>query len=115
MKTLASDVNNDLYIGTDGRLGVKTDLEAVMQAAQQAAQAQLGEMIYAVDEGVPNFQTIWESSANVAQFEAYLRRAISAVDGVSKIESLTVNVRSGAIFYTAELLTIYGRGSIIDG
>lgn len=115
MKTFASDKNNDLFIGTDGRLGVKTDLSAVMQAAQQAAQAQLGEMIYAVDEGVPNFQTIWESSANVAQFEAFLRRAIMAVEGVSKIEALTTNVRESAIFYSVDILTIYGRGNLTNG
>ena len=112
MRVFASNTNNDIFIGTDGNLSIKTNLEAVMQAAQQAAQSQLGEMIYAKDEGVPNFQTIWQSSANVAQFEAYLRRTILAVEGVVKVESMTIRVESGTLFYTAEILTIYGRGAI---
>lgn len=112
MKVFASNTNNDIYIGTDGNLATKTDLYAVMQAAQQASQAQLGEMIYAIDQGVPNFQTIWQSSANVAQFEAYLRRTILSVEGVTKITSLNTEVRDGTVFYTAEIETIYGKGAI---
>lgn len=112
MKVFASDSNNDLFIANDGNLAIRQDIDAVMQAAQQSAQAQLGEMVYAVDEGVPNFQTVWRSSTNIAQFEAFLRRAILKVEGVSKIESLDVVVRDSALFYTAEILTIYGRGSI---
>lgn len=112
MRSLAVNENNDLYIKDDGMMAVNYDLLAVMQSAQHAAQAQLGEMIYSIDEGVPNFQTIWTSAANVAQFQAYVRRAILSVDGVVEVRELDTVVRDNAIFYTATIVTIYGIGAI---
>lgn len=113
-KTLAVNENNDLYIAGDGRLAVRETLEAVMQNAQQAAQAQLGEMVLSIDQGVPNFQTIWESSANVAQFQAYVRRAILSTEGVIEVKELDTVVRDNAIFYTATIVTVYGQG-VLNG
>ena len=114
MKVIAADENNDLYIGPDGSLALATGLEAVMQAAQQAAQTQLGEMMYAVDDGVPNFESIWNGAANVSQFEAYLRRTLLAVDHVTGIADLTIAVRGNKLSYTATIETDYGPG-VLNG
>lgn len=114
-KMLAVDDNNDLFIRGSGLLALNSDLDAVMQAAQHAAQAQLGEMILAIDQGVPNFQTIWESATNVAQFQAYLRRAIMSVDGVIEVRDLETEVRDNVIFYAATIVTIYGSGVLQNG
>lgn len=113
--TFLGDKNNDLYIGRDGNLAFGTDLDAVLDAAQTAAQAQLGEMILALTDGVPNFQTIWESATNIAQFEAYLRRVILAVDGVQEIQSLDINVRDNKLSYVANIVSIYGSGTFLGG
>ena len=112
MRVIAADENNDLYIGPDGSLALATGLEAVMQAAQQAAQTQLGEMMYAVDGGVPNFQSIWNGAANVSQFEAYLRRTLLAVDHVTGISDLTITVGGHKLSYTATIETDYGPGAL---
>lgn len=114
MRVIAADSNNDLYIGPDGSLAMATGLEAVMQAAQQAAQTQLGEMMYAVDEGVPNFASIWNGAANVSQFEAYLRRTLLAVDHVTGISDLTIAVGGNKLSYTATIETDYGPG-VLNG
>lgn len=112
MRVIAADSNNDLYIGPDGSLAMATGLEAVMQAAQQAAQTQLGEMMYAVDDGVPNFESIWNGAANVAQFEAYLRRTLLAVDHVAGISDLTITVGANKLSYTVTIETDYGPGAL---
>lgn len=112
MRTIAVDENNDLYIGADGSLAMAADLDAVMQAAQQAAQTQLGEMQYAVDQGLPNFATVWNGAANLSQFEAYLRRTLLAVDHVTGIQDLTVSVANNALSYEATILTDYGPGAL---
>lgn len=112
MKTLAVDANNDLYVGADGALAVVSGLTAVLQAAQQAAQTQLGEMIYAVDEGIPNFAAVWNGAPNVAQFEAALRRTLSAVEGVTGVSDLITTVRANTLSYSATITTIYGAGAI---
>lgn len=111
-QTFATNEKNDLYIGLDGRLVVVSGIDAVLNACQTAAQAQLGEMVLAVDQGVPNFETIWTSSANVAQFEAYVKRAIMSVDGVKGIENFSVKVQNNKVIYNARIQTIYGTGEI---
>ena len=112
MRTLAVDGSNDIFIGTDGGLAIASELDAVLQVAQQATQTQLGEMIYAVDEGIPNFAAIWNGAPNVAQFEAALRRTLLAVEGVTGVSDLVVTAGNNALSYTATISTIYGAGAI---
>jgi hypothetical protein len=111
-RTIAVDSKNDLYIGNDGALALANDMIATMQAAQQAAQTQLGEMEYAVDQGIPNFDVVWNGSPNLAQFEAYLRRTIMSVTGVTGISELTVERAGGILRYSATIDTIYGTGTL---
>lgn len=112
MRTLAVDAKNDLYLGRDGSLAIATGIEAVLQAAQQAAQTQLGEMQYAIDEGIPNFTAVWGGAANVAQFEAYLRRTLLAVEGVRQIVSLTISTGANKLSYVVTLETDFGQGAL---
>ena len=114
-KSFGLNANNDIYIGLDGLMVIKSDLDALLQDCKTAAQAQLGEMILAIDKGVPNFETIWQSSANVAQFESYLRTTILSVAGVTEIKNLTIKVAENTLFYRAEIVTIYGQGVISNG
>jgi hypothetical protein len=113
-RTLAVDDTNDIFIGPDGALSVVTDLQAVLFACAQAVQAQLGEMMLAVDEGMPNFQTIWNGAPNLVQFEAYLRRTLTAVEGVNSVETVTIEVGGRALRYVATIATIYGPG-VVNG
>ena len=114
-KAFSLNSNNDIFIGLDGVLNVSSDLDAVLQDCATAAKAQLGEMVFSIDQGVPNFQTVWESATNVAQFEAFLRRAILRVKGVTEIKSLSIVVQNNTLFYTAEIVTVYGQGAIANG
>lgn len=114
MKVIAADSNNDIYIGANGSLATATGINAVLQAAQQAAQTQLAEMIYAVDEGIPNFDVVWNGSPNVAQFEAALRRAILAVEHVIGVREVTIARADNALSYAAIIETDYGPG-VLNG
>lgn len=113
-KTIASDEKNDIYLARDGNLAVVVNLDSVVQSCAHAAKAQLGEMVLAQLQGVPNFQTIWQNAVNVPQFEAYLRRVIMAVDGVTGIDELDVGIRDNTVFYTATIQTIYGS-EVLNG
>lgn len=114
-KVFKVDSNNDLVIAGDGNLAISTGLAATLQACEHAAKAQLSEMVLAVDQGVPNFQTIWNGSPNVTQFEAYLRRQLLAVVGVTDVVTLDTNVSNNVLSYTATISTIYGQGVINGG
>lgn len=111
-RVIAVDSKNDLYIGPDGSLATATDLEAVMQACQQAAQTQLGEMIYAVDQGLPNFAAVWNGAPNLSQFEASLRATLLAVEGVTAVVSLAATRAGNKLTYQATIETIYGLGAL---
>jgi hypothetical protein len=113
-RVIAVDSNNDLYIGPDGSLAMATALDAVMQAAQQAAQTQFAEMIYAVDQGIPNFAAVWNGAANVSQFEAALRRTLLAVEHVTGISDLSTEVSGNKLSYVATIETDYGPG-VLNG
>lgn len=112
--SLAVNTRNDLVIGADGNLSFTSDLAAITQAAQHAAQTMLGEMIYAADEGLPNFEVIWSGRPNLPQFDAYLRRAILAVDGVQQIVELTSDASGGVLNYRAVIQTVFGT-AVLNG
>lgn len=109
-RTLAVDDNNDIFVGVDGLLSIATARDAVMQACAQAAKAQLGEMIYAVDQGLPNFEVVWNGAPNLSQYEAYLRRNIEAVADVISVDAVTITANAGVLSYIATIKTIYGPG-----
>lgn len=111
-RTIASDSNNDLYLADDGNLAIVTGLDAVLQAAQQAAQTIKGEMVFDVEEGLPNFDTVWSGRPSLPVWEAHLRRAILAVDGVQSITELILSVSDNVLSYSATISTIYGAGAI---
>ena len=113
-RTLAVDDNNDIFVGADGNIAQATGLQAVLFACEHAAKAQLGEMIYAVDEGMPNFQVVWNGSPNLRQFEASLRATLLAVPDVTGIASVEIDASGAALVYQATIQTIYGTG-VING
>lgn len=111
-QTFATNSNNDLYIGNDGNLVIFTGINAVLQACSNAAKAQLGEMVLAIDQGVPNFQLIWKGAPNIPQWEAALITTLEEVDGVDHVESVTVTIINNVLTYIATIVTIYGTGEI---
>lgn len=113
-KVLAANSDNDIYLDPQGNIAIRTGLEAVMQSCENAAKAQLKEMVLAYNQGVANFQTIWTNAANVAQYEAYVRRAIKAVAGVTEVNDLTVTVADHIVKYSATISTVYGS-AVLNG
>jgi len=111
-QTFTTNANNDIFINDQGNLDISTGLNGVLQACQTAAKAQLGEMIYATTSGVPNFQTLWNGSPNIQQWEAALTNVLESVTGVSNVLSLDVSVNNNAVSYTATILTMYGEGAL---
>lgn len=108
------DSNNDLVLATNGNLSISSGLQAVMQACEQAAKAQLGEMILAVDEGMPNFDVVWNGAPNIPQFEAYLIARLNSVEGVTEVSEVSASASAGVLTYTATIKTIYGDG-VLNG
>lgn len=113
MITLSVDSTNDFNLNKSS-LVLKTDLEAVIQSCEQAAKTQLGEVFLQTSRGIPNFDTIWTSGANIAQFENFLRQVILSVPDVTGIRSLTTENISNSVIYTVEIESIYGSGVVTN-
>lgn len=111
MRTLGVDTNNDLVL--DGRaLAVAVDLQAVLQVCAHCAKAILREMVFAQEQGMPYFETVWVGNPTTAPFEAAFRARIAQVDGVVAIDDLTTAQVGDSMVYEATIRTIYGTGAI---
>ena len=108
-RCLATDSNNDLYIGGDGNLAVASGIQAVLTACACAAKARLGEMVLSANQGVPYFETAFSGGYNVALFEDALRATLLRVPDVRSVD-LQVAASGDRITYTAIIVTTYGEG-----
>ncbi len=110
--TIATNSSNDIYLDAQGNMAMARDLNAVANACRNAALAQLGEMIFAINDGLPNFQVIWKGTPNFPLFIAYLRRTLAAVPGVNRVESVLVSQNNDIMSYTAVIITDFGTRQI---
>jgi hypothetical protein len=114
-RTFAVDANNDLVIGSDDRLRIATDLEAVLQNCEHAAKTILNEMVLAQGEGIPYFEAVWVGVPNLAVWEASFRARVLAVADVLSIDALTLGREGETLTYRATITTVYGTGEIANG
>ncbi len=106
---IAVDINNDIFVDSNGNLATVRNLDCVSQTIAAAVETQLGELIFNTTAGMPNFQTIWSGSPNIAQFQSALRTIILGVTGVVEVLSITTNIIESVLTYTAVIATIYGQ------
>lgn len=111
MITFQTNENNDIFIGKNGNLAISSDLQALIQSCEQAMKAQAGELVLNTTRGIPTMQTAWGGSPNVAQFEAFSRRALLSVNGVIDA-SVSASTAGDTLRYTATIRTIYGEVQI---
>jgi hypothetical protein len=111
MKTLATNANNDFLV-TGRSLVFATGINAVLEVCAHAAKAILGEMVFAQDQGMPYFQTVWVGAPTTAPFEAAFRERIAQVPGVTGIDELITEQIGDRMQYSATIVTIYGTGTL---
>lgn len=112
--TIGVNDDNDIFINSSGNLDMQTGIIATLQACAQISKAQLREMIYAQQEGIPNFETLWVGVPNLAQWEAAVRSNILEVEGVINILNFTTSLANNVLSYTIEILTVYGSGLLTE-
>ena len=108
--SIALLVNDD--IGTvRGLLQFVTRIDACVQNCKTAMLAQQGEMIYAMDAGMPTRATVWDNY-NPQLFEAAARSVIKSVQDVTGILSFTQMLDNGTLNYSVQISTIYGNATV---
>lgn len=113
MRTFATTQTNDFLVS--GRsLAWASNIDAVLLVCRHCAQAILGEMMFAKNQGMPYFETVWVGSPTTAPFEAAFRSRILQIEGVTGIEELTTAQVGDTMQYTATIITVYGTG-VLNG
>lgn len=111
MRTFATNASNDLLV-TGRSLSLVSDLAAVLLVCRHCAQAILGEMVFAQQQGMPYFETVWIGAPTTAPFEAAFRERIMSVPGVTNIDELTTSQTGDVMTYSATIVTVYGTGAL---
>lgn len=114
MRTFAISDTNDLVLGHNGRITIVTDLQAALACCKTAMQAQLGEMQYEMDKGIPYFDAAF-NQFNPAQFEAAARLRLLEATGVTTVQEFNITRVDNTMIYRATIQTIYGTGEISNG
>lgn len=114
MITVSTDSDNDIYIGPSGDVATVTALAATAETAEHYAATAQGEMIHAIDQGIPFFQTVFARDVSIAQFEAALRRRLLSSPGVLSVAQLDTVQDGEVLRYSATIETDYGQ-AVING
>lgn len=110
--TFAINDNNDLYLDDSDNIAMHVDLLAVQDACLGACRTILGEMVFYINEGLPNFQAIWNGTPDLAQYDAALRATLLAVPDVLEVTSIELEQTGNILNYTVTILTTYGQAQI---
>lgn len=110
--TFGVNSDNDLYLDASGNIAILTGIDAVVQCCETASKAQLGEMVLETGLGLPNFQSIWIGTPNYSLWQSYLVTALNNVIGVSEVVSVSYQVGSGSLNYTATIASQYGLAEV---
>ena len=108
MRTIATDQKND-FIVENGNFVMLFDNAAVLQESKHFAATLLGEMIHAIDKGVPYLNETFSRAINRDQFERRLRNRILEIAEIKNIKRLDIIQNDSTLNYTATLDTIYGE------
>lgn len=112
----AENENRDTYIDpATGDIAVLIDTignpVATAQLCKSRVEAQRNEMRYSTDEGMPMFDTAF-NSFNPKQFEAAARSIFLATPNVTGVASFSMYRNGNALNYTAVIDTTFGQTTI---
>jgi len=118
--TISANVNgnqfgvayNDIYLDDLGNINLSNSLQAILENCAQAAKTRLGELVFNTDLGIPYFTTLFIGVPLVEPFNAALRTAWLAVNGVIEVLSLVTTRESNVFMYTATIRTTDGIGDL---
>lgn len=111
MKTLNTDLNNDIFLEKKG-FSFAFDAYAVASVAEKVLQTQRGELRYDFTRGIPWFETVFSSIRNLKAWEAAAILAIKDSSGVSGITSFEYRITGRVLSYLAKINSIYGEAAI---
>jgi hypothetical protein len=106
-QSIATDANNDIFLTAGKNLAFVTGMQAAVQNCQTAMLALQGEMMYAMDSGMPYATVVW-NNYEPSLFKAAARSVLLAVQDVTDLLAFSSEFSGGKLSYTATINTVYG-------
>jgi hypothetical protein len=104
--TILLNVSRDIYVDTSGNLAVGTGQTALLQICQAYLEAQLREMVFQFNQGIPTFDDIFQGN-NISAYVAAGRQRLMSIPSVVSVKSFTAKYVGNQFQYMAQILTIY--------
>ncbi len=111
-QTLAGNENNDLFLDETGNIAMASGLSAVLENCASAMKTQRGECVLDLPRGIPNFETVWNGSPNLAQYNLAGVLALQDVEGVVQVTAFESERVGDTLQYRATIKTIYGGATL---
>lgn len=111
MTNVATNTKNDIYTTPDGSLAMVYDLADTQQACEHAMKAQFGEIVLALQRGVPTEATVW-AKWKPLQFEAAARALLLTVPNVQAVKSFVITRSAGVATYVVVIQTAFGNTQV---
>lgn len=104
---------NDIFL-TSGQIATVSGKEAYATIIECAIRTRLGELPLDTEQGIPYFETVFQSSRLVSDFEAALRARIEEFTFVEEVEEISTNFdrARGVLSYSVTVSTTDG-GEIV--
>lgn len=107
------EINSDNgFLVKGGTINRVSGLAAVVINCQHEVQTIRGEDPFRKNKGMPNFQTIWNGTPNVLQFEFFLRQTLLAVKNVDRVSNFQAEVVDNVLNYSIVIETPFGSDLI---
>lgn len=104
--------NNDIYLNDIGNISLSNGIQAILENCAQAAKTRAGEFVLDTTQGIPYFSTLFIGVPLIEPFNASLRAAWLAVNGVIEVISLVTTRENNIFRYTAVIRTVEGTGEL---
>lgn len=107
----AIDSNNGFLV-QENQLVLVNDKESIAINCQTLSQTIQSEEPFFQDVGIEYFETLWEGSANIPDFERSLRDTLNSIEGVVYTNNFLYEIENNTLNYQIDILTIFGTTTI---
>lgn len=112
MSTIFKIDSNNGFKVEGGMINRVSGAQAVAINCQHEVQTIRGEDPFRQNKGMPNFQTVWNGTPDVLQFEFFLRQTLLAVAEVERVSNFKAEVVENVLNYAIDIETPFGRETI---
>lgn len=108
MLTIATNENNDIYVGNSGNLAMLQDINALANVSKNKVLTTLGEPQFNILDGIPYFETVFTDTPIIDLFQAKQIEALESLEHVNKVSNYNYTQENGIYNYSVNINSDFG-------